>query len=243
MASRTSSVSDVTGFAPGGNRSPPRIRDFHSPMSNFSMQSSQDTGSVFEYPDYMNERVDRSQYDDYSHIQYPVTRKYSMPVVTAPEPPLRTSSVQSFTSDYTHRSYTTGHHHPSAQNGQYYNRPAQNQQNQQYGGHLVNGHSGNTNGSYYNAVPRRKTWTPSGLKIPAGITSNGMGNSNNSLRNCHSNDILENNKETSNMNRSLGQLNSESDIAPPRLAPVSGILPRVRLLFTPFQFVLIITFT
>ncbi|XP_033756476.1 leucine zipper putative tumor suppressor 2 homolog isoform X1 [Pecten maximus] len=165
-----------------------------------------------------------NQYDDYSHIQYTPNRKLSAPV--APDPPLRTSSVSSFMSDYTHRSYMTNHGsgHSSHSNSGHGNSRGINHGNGHGGGGVSQYYKGQSNPHNQHLHPpsRRKTWTPSGLKV--GMTGNlSNSNSTSNVRNCHSNDLLENNYDSIVNGQVRGD---DSEIAPPRLAPVSGILPR-----------------
>lgn len=130
----------------------PRLNHLYSPLSNYSNIShdasyagSQHGGfhdmSISEH-EFASPRHDvsigqeykSSDYDDYSHINFPSRRARS----GAPDPPLRTSSVTSFASDYMQRSY------PSS--------------NQQYYSHRSN----STHHNY--SQSRRKTWSPSQIK-------------------------------------------------------------------------------
>ncbi|XP_060068027.1 leucine zipper putative tumor suppressor 2 homolog [Ylistrum balloti] len=218
MASRTNSTSDLV-FTDG--ELSPRLQQLYSPMSNFSMQSQEILNSVFD----SEYSTPSNQYDDYSHIQYTPNRKLSAPV--APDPPLRTSSVSSFMSDYTHRSYSTSHGngHGSHSNSGHGNSRGNNHSNgHSNGGSVTQYYKGNQQNQHLHPPSRRKTWTPSGLKV--GMTGNlNNSNSTSNVRNCHSNDLLENNYD-SIVNGQVRMQGDDSEIAPPRLAPVSGILPR-----------------
>ncbi|XP_069139723.1 leucine zipper putative tumor suppressor 2 homolog isoform X2 [Argopecten irradians] len=214
MASRTNSTSDLV-FTDG--ELSPRLQELYSPMSNFSLQSQEILNSVFE----SEYSTPSNQYDDYSHIQYTPNRKLSAPV--APEPPLRTSSVSSFMSDYTHRSYSTSHGNGSHSNSGHGNSRGHGNG---HGGGVSQYYKGQGSQHAHHLHPpsRRRTWTPSGLKN--GMTGNlSNSNSTSNVRNCHSNDLLENNYD-SIVNGQVRVQGDEPEIAPPRLAPVSGILPR-----------------
>lgn len=132
----------------------PRLQHLYSPLSNYSNISHDasyagshhggfhdlsisehefasprhDVGSVGQDPR-------SSDYDDYSHINFPSRRARSG---AAPDPPLRTSSVTSFTSDYMQRSYPCS--------------------NQQYYSHRSN----STHHNYSHS--RRKIWSPAQVK-------------------------------------------------------------------------------
>ncbi|XP_021351622.1 leucine zipper putative tumor suppressor 2 homolog isoform X2 [Mizuhopecten yessoensis] len=220
MASRTNSTSDLV-FTDG--EMSPRLQQLYSPMSNFSMQSQEILNSVFD----SEYTTPSNQYDDYSHIQYTPNRKLSAPV--APDPPLRTSSVSSFMSDYSHRSYTSGHgngHGSHGNNGHGNSRGIRHGNGHGNSGGVTQYYKGQSNQQNQHLHPpsRRKTWTPSGLKI--GMTGNlSNSNSTSNVRNCHSNDLLENNYDSVINGHVRGQ-GDDTEIAPPRLAPVSGMLPR-----------------
>ncbi|XP_062604883.1 leucine zipper putative tumor suppressor 2 homolog [Saccostrea cucullata] len=132
----------------------PRLHHLYSPLSNYSNIShdasysgSHNGGfhdlSVSEH-EFASPRHDAisigqpdhksSDYDDYSHIHFPSRKARG----GAPDPPLRTSSVMSFNSDYMQRSYPCN-------NQQYYS------------------HRSNSNQHNYSQT-RRKTWTPSQIK-------------------------------------------------------------------------------
>ncbi|KAL5022908.1 hypothetical protein ScPMuIL_002063 [Solemya velum] len=115
-----------------------------------------------------------------------------------PPPPLRTSSTASYTSEHSKQSLE-------------YNKPTLTTQRS---------HSGNYSLPHYypnNNQSRRRTWSPPRLKVGT-IPSN---SNLNGFRSFHSNDQLDNDY------CDIGNpIYEDPDSAPPKLAPVSGILTR-----------------
>ena len=138
---------------------------------------------------------DDDEDSDYSHIQLPVHRLGSK---IPPEPPIRTSSVSSVMSDYSQRSYPMAYEHD---------------RNYSYGNYTLQHHH-----QHYHQQSRRKTWSPTGLKLS--MSGNYTGRS----RNCSSSELLDNN----NRIRKYGSvIYEDQERGPPKLAPVSGMLSKV----------------
>jgi len=152
MASRTNSSSEAV-FTDG---------EFSPVSLNFSVHSQDMT---FDPDCHGNNGGSQCQYEDYSHIQYPPTRRMTSSSIVPPEPPLRTSSVSSFMSDYSPRSYVNSHTGtlPNQNLHQYYKPISQHQQSNQY----LNHQHHNNNPANHHQHPglsvrhqsRRKTWT------------------------------------------------------------------------------------
>lgn len=196
MASRSNSSSDMV-FMDG--EFSPNFQEIHSPYSSYSTYS-QEIKYIFE-PDF-----GRSSTEDYSQIHLPLHRTHTQQSNHPPQPPPRTSSVSSVTSDYSSRSFPVNYH---TYNAQYY---SSQQQQQQQPHHQYQHHN----------KSRRRTWSPSGLK--QGICQ--VQSLNNSIKSCHSNDqLLDNSIDSSNSSHVTEE---SSDIAPPRLAPISGKLSKVK---------------
>lgn len=188
MASRTNSVSEV--FFSDDEFSP-HLQNLYSPISNFSI-NSQELNRIHT-PQRMCSQDDGDDEDDYSHIQLPPNRLGSK---IPPEPPVRTSSVSSVMSDYSQRSYPMAYEH---------------ERNYNYGNYtLQHPHQ------YYHQQSRRKTWSPTGLKLSM------SGNYTGQSRNCSSSEILDNNK----MRKYGSIIYEDQERGPPKLAPVSGMLSK-----------------
>ncbi|KAK3096303.1 hypothetical protein FSP39_025500 [Pinctada imbricata] len=192
MASRSNSCSDV--LYPDGQFSP-RLHQLYSPLSNYSNIShdlasstySQEVMSPLYHQNVGDEHGD--DYEDYSQIRLPYRRGRS---TQPPEPPVRTSSVASFSSEYTHRS-----------------QPPSYQQ------HYASYDHRNHNYHHNYSQSRRRTWSPAQIKM--GMTG---GNLTQHGTSSYSNERL----DIDYRNGSHG--NEDSDLGPPRLAPVSGILSK-----------------
>ena len=142
MATRSNSSSDVV-FAEG--HFSPRLQQLYSPLSSYSNISRELTSSAYSQevasPHHYSHNVSievGDGYEDYSKIHYPCRRGRS---TQPPEPPVRTSSVASFSSDYTHRSQPANY--------------------QQYYASYDNRHH-NYHSNYNQS--RRKTWSPAQIK-------------------------------------------------------------------------------
>lgn len=135
MASRTNSTSDV--FYSDDEFSP-HLQNLYSPVSNFSINSSELSGLMT--PQRM---CSQEEEEDYAHIQLPPHRTGSK---IPPEPPVRTSSVSSVRSDYTQRSYPMAYDH---------------EHNYNYGNYTLQ----YPHHYHYQQHSRRKTWSPNGLKL------------------------------------------------------------------------------
>ena len=166
----------------------PQLQNLYSPKSNYSLNSQDFNGIITPH------RMTQDDEDDYSHIQLPAHRTGSK---IPPEPPIRTSSVSSVMSDYSQRSYPMAYEHD---------------RNYNYGNYTLQYPHNN-----HHQQSRRKTWSPTGLKLSM------SGNYTGRPRNCSSSELLDNNR----VRKYSSVIYEDQERGPPKLAPVSGMLSKV----------------
>lgn len=177
----------------------PHFNNLYSPISNLSFNSQELNGyitPVRNSQEFMGYVTPQRTQTEDEDYAHIQLPPHRVGAKIPPEPPIRTSSVSSVMSDYSQRSYPMTYDHD---------------RNHNYGNYTLQ----HPHHYQHHHQSRRKTWSPNGLKLSMSGSYSGR------PRNCSSSDLHEN-----KLRRGGPTIYEDQDKGPPKLAPVSGMLPK-----------------